>query len=158
MTATRGGLTDIGAATDSTVWGVNAVGNIFHYTWDAADSINIPGALKRISAGSRTNVWGVNAAGNIFRYTGDDADPWVQISGALSDIGAAADGTVLGSTPQIFRYTGDQGDPNHWVNISGALTAISAGNKTNVWGSTAQAISSRSRAMIVNPGFRSLAV
>ena len=65
--------------------------------------------------------------------------------------------TVLGSTPQVFRHTGDQGDPNHWVNLSGALTAFSAGNKTNVWGSTAQAISSRSRAMIVNPGFRSLA-
>ncbi|MGW4423896.1 tectonin domain-containing protein, partial [Streptosporangium sp. NPDC004631] len=40
----------------------------------------------------------------------NDASPWVQIPGALSDIGAASDGTVWGvnSGGDIFRYTGDQ--------------------------------------------------
>lgn len=54
-------------------------------------------------------MWGVNAAGNIYRYTNNDANPWVQIPGALTDIGAAADGTVWGvnSAGNIYRYTGD---------------------------------------------------
>ncbi|KAJ7574961.1 hypothetical protein C8J56DRAFT_1032801 [Mycena floridula] len=92
----------------------NAGGDIFRYNGSSNHWTKISGALKRISAGSRTNVWGVNAAGNIYRYTGDDSNPWVQIPGALTDIGA--------------------GDSKHWVQIPGALTAISAGVETNVWG------------------------
>jgi hypothetical protein len=34
-TATLGPLTDIGAAADGTVWGVNAVDDIFRYNWDS---------------------------------------------------------------------------------------------------------------------------
>ncbi|KAJ7245728.1 hypothetical protein C8J57DRAFT_1678972 [Mycena rebaudengoi] len=53
-------------------------------------------------------------AGNIYRYTGDDSRPWVRIPGALTDIGAAADGTVWGvnANNDIFRYTGDS---NYWI-------------------------------------------
>ena len=135
-------LTDIGAAADGTVWGVdaNADGQIFRYTGNKGDPnhwVNIKGSLTRISVGSVSNVWGVNAVGNIFRYTGFDSNPWASVPGTLSDIGAGADGTVWGvnSSGQIYRYTGDQGDPNHWVNIPGAtLSAISAGVRTNVWG------------------------
>ncbi|KAJ7804747.1 hypothetical protein B0H14DRAFT_2586692 [Mycena olivaceomarginata] len=64
----------------------------------------ISGGLTRISAGSVSNVWGVNAGGNIFRYTGDDSNPWVQIPGALTDIGAGADGRALQFREPIFNY------------------------------------------------------
>ncbi|MFC8595225.1 tectonin domain-containing protein [Streptomyces atroolivaceus] len=39
-----------------------------------------------------------------------DASPWENVAGSLSDIGAAADGTVWGvnSGGSIYRYTGDQ--------------------------------------------------
>jgi hypothetical protein len=42
-------------------------------------------------------------------YTNNDASPWVQIPGALTDIGAGVDGTVWGvnSAGNIYRYTGD---------------------------------------------------
>jgi hypothetical protein len=51
-------------------------------------------------------VWGVNSAGHIYRYTQDDANPWVQIPGGLSDIGAGSDGAVWGvnSAGNIYRY------------------------------------------------------
>ncbi|WP_256088850.1 MULTISPECIES: tectonin domain-containing protein [unclassified Streptomyces] len=52
----------------------------------------------------------MNSSGGIYRYTNNDANPWVNIPGSLSDIGAAADGTVWGvnSNGGIYRYTGDQ--------------------------------------------------
>ncbi|MYU19423.1 hypothetical protein GTZ78_54270, partial [Streptomyces sp. SID8361] len=70
-----------------------------------------------------------------YRYTNYDANPWINIPGGLSDIGAAADGTVWGvnSGNQIYRYTGDQGTTN-WVGINGSLVRIDAGSRTNVWG------------------------
>ncbi|GAA1403577.1 hypothetical protein GCM10009639_48590 [Kitasatospora putterlickiae] len=59
-------------------------------------------------------MWGVNAGSVIYWYTNDDADTWINIPGALSDIGAGADGTVWGVNGgnQIFRYTGDQDGSN----------------------------------------------
>ncbi|KAF9262027.1 hypothetical protein L218DRAFT_988522 [Marasmius fiardii PR-910] len=131
-------LTDIGAAADGTVWGVNSIGEVFRYTWDSNHWTKITGNLKRISVGSRTIVWGVNSDNNVFRYTGNDSNPWEQIpgpttSGGLSDIGVGADGTVWGvnSAGNIFRYIPQT---NSWTNISGALNAIDVGLKTNVWG------------------------
>jgi len=52
----------------------------------------------------------VNSNGDIYRFTDDDANPWANIPGSLSEISAAADGTVWGvnSGGNIYRYTGDQ--------------------------------------------------
>jgi virginiamycin B lyase len=64
-----GGLSDIGAGADGTVWGVNSAQNIFVYTQDDATPwIQIPGGLSDIGAGVDGTVWGVNSAGNIYRY------------------------------------------------------------------------------------------
>ncbi|MFD8383909.1 tectonin domain-containing protein [Streptomyces sp. NPDC059679] len=48
----------------------------------------------------------------MYRYSNSDANPanpWINIRGSLSDIGAAADGTVWGvnAAGAIYRYTGD---------------------------------------------------
>jgi hypothetical protein len=111
-----GGLSDIGAAADGTVWGVNSGNHVFRYTGDQ-DSSNpwksVNGSLKRIAVGSRTNVWGVDPAGKIYKYTNNDAsgsNPWVNIPGTATDIAAGADGTVwhINSAGAIYRYTGDQ--------------------------------------------------
>ncbi|WP_243878717.1 tectonin domain-containing protein [Streptomyces sp. KS 21] len=56
-------------------------------------------------------MWGVKSGQGIYRYTNDDQNPWVKIPGGLSDIGAAADGTVWGvnsgvrstATPETSR-------------------------------------------------------
>ncbi|KAJ7799260.1 tectonin 2 [Mycena olivaceomarginata] len=131
-----GGLTRISAGSITNVWGVDAAN-----PW-----VKIPGTLTDISAAADGTVYSnkspldrapmsgeVNAGGNIFRYTGDDSNPWDQISGTLTNISAAADGTVWGvnAANNIFRYTGD---PNHWTQISGVLKQISIGSRTNVWG------------------------
>ncbi|MEE1838300.1 tectonin domain-containing protein, partial [Streptomyces sp. JV190] len=59
-----------------------------------SDWKQISGSLKASDAGSRTNVWGVNSGDGIYHYTNNDANPWVNIPGSLSDIGAGIDGTV----------------------------------------------------------------
>ncbi|KPC81678.1 tectonin domain-containing protein, partial [Streptomyces sp. NRRL S-4] len=67
-----GGLTDISAAADGTVWGVNANHEIFRYIGDQDSTGHwkkISGGLSGISVGSRSNVWGINPDGAIYRFT-----------------------------------------------------------------------------------------
>ncbi|MFH8294358.1 tectonin domain-containing protein, partial [Streptomyces sp. NPDC018059] len=67
-----GGLKAIASGSRTSVWGVNAGGNIYTYTNnDATPWQQISGALTDIGAGADGTVWGVNSAGNIYRYTGD---------------------------------------------------------------------------------------
>ena len=64
---------------------------------------------------------------------------WQPISGALSWVSVAQDGTVWGvnSSDNIFRRVG-----NGWQPIPGALKQISVGSATNIWVSILQTISS----------------
>ena len=97
---------DIGAAADGTMWSVGSDGTIWRYL-DTGTFTQVNGVLNRISVGSRTNVWGLNSAGEIYIYTQNDKNPFTQVSGPpLSEIGAAADGTVWGviSSAAIYRY------------------------------------------------------
>jgi len=123
-----GGLRQISASNDGTVFGVNATDDI--YQWNGSGWSQVAGKLRTVSAGSKNNIWGVNSTGNIFKYTG--ANTWQQISGGLSQISAAADGTVVGvnNTGQVFRYAGS----NSWTQIPGNLSYISAGNANAIWG------------------------
>jgi hypothetical protein len=131
-TSVHGALKYVSVATDRTVWGVNAAGQIF---WFSNGSWSIrSGALKQISAASASLVWGVNANDQIFRRVGaasDDAIPWQQVSGALKHVSAAADGTVWGVNrdDKIYRWNGSS-----WDEIAGRLKQISVGNATTVWG------------------------
>ena len=131
-TSVDGALKYVSVATDRTVWGVNAGGQI--YWWNGSGWSVRSGQLKQISAASSSVVWGVNSSDNIYRRLGpasDDAIPWQQVPGALKHVSAGADGTVWGvnKDDKIYRWNGSGWDP-----IAGRLKQISVGSATNVWG------------------------
>src|SRR5438046_10627512 len=83
----NGGLSRISAGSSTSVWGVNAAGNIFRYTQDDANPwIQIPGGLSDIGAAADGTVWGVNSAGNIFSYS--RTGTWPQTKDDLTAIWA----------------------------------------------------------------------
>lgn len=131
-TSVHGALKYVSIATDGTVWGVNAAGQIF---WFNSGIWNIrSGALTQISAARLDLVWGVNANGQIFRRVGaagDDTIAWQQVGGTLKHVSAAADGTVWGvnKDDKIFRWNG-----SGWEEIAGRLKQISVGDAATVWG------------------------
>jgi tectonin-like protein len=121
-----GQLKQVSVAGDGTVWGVNAVDDIFRWTGSAWQQV--PGKLAQISVGSAQQVWGVNAAANIYRWTGN---AWQQVPGGLRHVAVGADGTVWGVDPagNIFRWTGSA-----WQQVPGQLTQIAVGSAQQVWG------------------------
>ena len=131
-TSVHGALKYVSVATDRTVWGVNAAGEIF---WRNGSDWSIrSGQLKQISVASANLVWGVNSSDKIYRRIGSASDStvaWQQVTGALKHVSAAADGTVWGvnKDDKIFRWNG-----SGWDSIAGALKQISVGNANTVWG------------------------
>jgi len=65
-----GGLTDIGAGADGSVWGVNSNDDIYKLNADGSTWTQIEGKLKHIDVGPDGNAWGVNSAGGIYRWDG----------------------------------------------------------------------------------------
>jgi hypothetical protein len=127
-----GGLKNVSAAADGTVWGVNSADNIYKYVGGSSVWQQMPGALVRVSAGSAANVWGVNSTGNIYKYVGGST-VWQQIAGGLIDVDVAADGTVWGvnSAGNIYKYVGGAAV---WQQVPGGLRRISVGSAGIVWG------------------------
>jgi len=127
-----GGLSNISAAADGSVWGVNSAGNIYQYVGGSAVWQQVPDGLSVVAVGGAANIWGVNNAGNIYQYVGGSA-VWNRVPGGLSDISVASDGTVWGvnSAGNIYKYVGGSAV---WEQIPGGLRVVAVGSASNIWG------------------------
>jgi phospholipase C len=105
-------LAAITAATDASVFGVDASGSAYQLTSSQPDDTGtwtkLTGtvALAQVSATSGSDVWGVTAAGEVYRSQGQAWNPQ-PIAGQLSQLSAGVDGTVWGvHGGLVYEYTG----------------------------------------------------
>jgi len=137
-------LSQISAAGDGTVWGLDQAGTI--YRRDGVTWTPIQGALTRISVGSKAEVWGVNdKSGNIFRWNADPGNPgWIgPIEGPattkLVDVSVAADGSVwgVGKDKKAYWRRKNYFMPAAWGpnGVPGGMdmTQVSVGSSAQVW-------------------------
>lgn len=144
-----GRLTDISVAADGAVWGLDRPGNSLRYKGPAVGPVVGPPEalwdeigpaismrLNRISVASVIDVWSVDSTGKILKYVQNQHGWTGLVDGpALTEIGAAYDGTVWGldSAGKIYKYNGNRLSPV-WQQIPGALTQISVGGAKIIWG------------------------
>jgi len=85
--------------------------------------------FKQVSHGTLEHIWGVKKNNSVFQYTGDGH--WHKVSGALSQISVAADGTVCGVNHRDYAFIlrGQE-----WKKLPGKLRQISAGSAHDIWG------------------------
>ena len=112
-------LTAITAATDQSVFGLDASGTVYQLTSSQPDDTGtwttLTGnvGLAQISAASATDVWGVTGAAAVYRSQGATWKPQ-PVQGALSQLSAGNDGTVWGVHGGLaYEFTG--GTPEPWT-------------------------------------------
>ena len=125
-TPVSGGLKQVSAASDGTVFGVNNVNEVYY--WTGSQWTKTPGQLVQVSAGNARTVWGVNAAGEVFQYSNSN---WQKMAGSLAQVSAAADGTVVGVTPSgsVMKWSA-----TGWTPLPGNMKQVAAIGATSFWG------------------------
>lgn len=121
-----GGLTQIAAGADGSVWGINQENQVYRYTQSAQPYhtlISLPGSFAQISVGADGTAWGVDA--NNFIYSFDRVTQnWQNVPGQLAQVsvGSAVDVWGVNAQGQIWRW----GRPNlaTWNYVPGWLTQI----------------------------------
>ena len=138
-------LSDISAASDGTVWGVNSAGDIYQYvgqyfggTFQQVTGPPVPGGVSAVAVGSATNFWSVDGAGKVYNWE-SSAVLWEQIHGVvLLDISVASDGTVVGvdGFGNVQSYHGGSWTQIPAPSVPGGFSAIAAVSATKFWGVT----------------------
>lgn len=121
--------TNIGVASNGTIWIANTSQNIFK--WTGSSWLQVPGSATRISVDSSGNAWIVNAAGAIFSSaTLGGVNTWISRPGQLVDVGVGANGAVWGvnASQNIYTWVG----PN-WKQLPGSATRVSVDPAGNAW-------------------------
>ena len=100
-----GGLSQIAAGFDNSVFGVNAGGQVWQ--WTGATWKLLPGGLAKVSVQSANRIAGVNGNGQVWTF---DGATWTMIAAPMQmkDIAIASDGYLFatGLGDQIFRSSG----------------------------------------------------
>jgi len=126
-----GGLTNISAAMDGTVWGVSANGEVFSY--GAGSWTQMAGTLAQVAVGSAQLVFGLDGAGNVTQF---GSDAWNALPGpgaAVTDLAASCDGPLWATdaSGNLYLYTG--GNPP-WFTCGTGFKQVSGGSSADVWG------------------------
>ncbi len=117
-TKMAGGLKEISAGADGSVWGINGAQQI--WKWDPSKSnwTQTAGAATKIAVASNGLPWVINAAGQIYRWNTIKQN-FDLMTGGANHIGAGGDGSVyvIGGTPaaaannnQIYKWNGASWD------------------------------------------------
>lgn len=113
---TSGAAIDIGVGADGSVWAVGTDNNLYTYNREENSwkrNKHPVGAL-RVSVDADGNPWVTDKNNNIWRWADND---WQKLSGAATDIGVGADGTVkvIGTDGNQWHYIGSS---NSWLKES----------------------------------------
>lgn len=129
-TAVDGGLVEIDAASDGSVWGVNDAQGIFRR--ENGGWAQIAGAAFDVSASRNGQAWVIGTdqqAGGygIYRYTGSG---FVKIPGGALRIGLSEEGVpwVVNTQGEVFRRNGA-----NWEALGGPAQDIAVGNGDDAW-------------------------
>ena len=131
----HGGEQSICAASDGTVCGLSPNGRVLKWAFIGGWTYQEPfGAqeLKVVAVGSKDHIWGVDKDDSVHRWD-VNKNKWERMSGILSTISAAADGTVWGvnKNGEIYSYIDDK---KGWLPRPGKLKVIAVGSKEHIWG------------------------
>ncbi len=136
----------LAAGADGELWATGE-GSVYHYNplkaeWDEISNKSNY-YFTQVAVGSGANVWALVGAfnsgqgpinGSIFRWNPQSAT-WVSVPGALSQIAAAADGSVWGinNSNQVFHYTGPAQPYHTLIQIPGSFNQISVAPDGTAW-------------------------
>lgn len=125
-----GGLSQIAAGFDNSVFGVNASGQIWQ--WTGATWQQLSGGLVKVSVQSVGRIAGVNAAGEVWTWDGN----WKGIGAPkMKDIAIGSDGYLfaIGDGGEIYRSTGPVANAGSggwtWERLPGGGAKIATVNR-----------------------------
>jgi len=126
-----GGLSQIAAGFDNSVFGVNASGQIWQ--WTGATWQLLSGGAVKVSVQSANRIAAVNGAGEVWTY---DGTRWTGIAAPkMKDIAIGIDGYLfaVGEGGEIYRSSGPVANAGSagwtWDKLPGGGSKIAAGNK-----------------------------
>ncbi|MBV9760868.1 MAG: hypothetical protein JO340_09920 [Acidobacteriaceae bacterium] len=149
-----GQLAQLSAASDGTVWGVNASGQIYTFNPLAQQWRQIPGTLAQIGVARDGAAWGVNPWGSVYRYDYAKAN-WDLMAGTMAEVIPADNGDVWALDKNGTAYRFD-GTAQNWTAMGSAVRQIAVGVDGAAWAIDAQggveSFDAQSQAFVAAPG------
>jgi hypothetical protein len=126
-----GGLTNISAAADGTVWGVSSNREVFSY--GTSGWTQMPGTLTQIAVGSAQLVFGIDDAGAVWQFNSGVLSGLTGPGPAVTDLAVSSDGPLWATDASGNLYLYTDGTPP-WLTCGTGLKQVSGGSSANVWG------------------------